>query len=497
VLTAAVPIASTKASGQAGQTANAPPGAMAPPGDWPELVGAIISGHGYHAPLVSIAARLIGSGMHDGTAVNLLRALMDASAGPRDERWQGRYDDIPRTVSTAREKFGQAQEGAAATEQSTSVPQTNLCAPYVWRDPATLPIRGWLYGKHYIRQYVSGSIGEGGVGKSTISLTEAVVMVVRLPLLGKMPTARNPLKIWYWNGEDPKAEIELRLAAICQHFEIDGRKLEDKLFVDGRDCPISIAAMNRNGALALNDAIIRLIADKITQNQIDVLILDPFIAIHRVPENDNMSVDQVIKALGRIAENTNAAVEIDHHTRKTSPGQESLTISDARGGSAIIYGVRSGRIFNQMTAAEADKAGINPDARKAYFRFDRTKANMAPPEFAVWHRLVPVTIANGEEVAVAEPWKFPDIFEGVTTVHMHAVRQKAQDQDYRADIRSKNWIGYAVIEVLKLGRSAKDKTRVKNILRKWYENGVLMKVEKEDAKSRKPFEFVVPGDWHE
>jgi hypothetical protein len=45
---------------------------------------------------------------------------------------------------------------------------------------------------------------------------------------------------------------------------------------------------------------------------------------------------------------------------------------------------------------------------------------MAPAEFAVWHKLVPVTVANGEEVAVAEPWSFPDIFEGVTTAHMLA-----------------------------------------------------------------------------
>ena len=228
-----------------------------------------------------------------------------------------------------------------------------------------------------------------------------------------------------------------------------------------------------------------------------MLILDPFVACHSVSENDNMAIDAVIKALGRIAEKTNCAIDIDHHTRKPAPGQDSLTFSDARGGSAIVYGVRSGRIFNQMTAAEAEKAGLNPDDRKAYFRFDRTKANMAPAEFAVWHQLVPVTLPNGEEVAVVEPWEFPNMFEGVTTAHMHAVRAKVQEQDYRADIRSKDWVGYAVIEVLKLSRSPKDKTRAKNILKTWFENGVLAKVEKEDAKSRKSFEFVVPGDWHE
>jgi hypothetical protein len=65
------------------------------------------------------------------------------------------------------------------------------------------------------------------------------------------------------------------------------------------------------------------------------------------------------------------------------------------------------------------------------------------------------------------------------------------------DIRAKDWIGYAVIDALGLSRSPKDKTRAKNILRTWFEKGVLAKVEREDPKSRKTFEFAVPGDWNE
>jgi hypothetical protein len=397
-------------------------------------------------------------------------------------------------VSTLQPKQRSKANSAASPEPETT---SNLCAPFVWRDPATLPKRGWLYGKHYIRQHVSGSIGEGGVGKSTQAMTEAVVMVTLRPLLGKTPSTDRPLRVWYWNGEDPKSELELRFAAICQRFGIDGRSLAGKLFVDGRETPITIAAINQKGAVTLNTTQIAAIIDRIKQNSIDVWILDPFVACHSVSENDNVAIDAVIKALGRIAEETNCAIDIVHHPRKAAPGQDSLTIGDARGASAIVYGTRSGRIFNQMTTTEAEKAGVNPDHRRAYFRVDRTKVNMAPPEHALWHKLVPVTLANGEEVAAVEPWEFPDMLEGVTPAHMHAVRAKAQEQDYRADTRAKAWIGYAVIEVLNLSRSPKDKNRAKNILKTWFENGVLAKVEREDAKSRKTFEFVVPGDWNE
>ncbi len=73
--------------------------------DWPALISDIVSGKSYHGPLVSLAARLVGSNMHDGTTVKLLRGLMAASAGPRDPRWRSRYNAIPRYVNSARNKY--------------------------------------------------------------------------------------------------------------------------------------------------------------------------------------------------------------------------------------------------------------------------------------------------------------------------------------------------------------------------------------------------------
>jgi hypothetical protein len=75
------------------------------PSDWGELLQNIRTGEGYHDALVRLAAKHLRAGTSDGATVNILRGLMEASEGPRDERWQARYDDIPRAVSTAREKI--------------------------------------------------------------------------------------------------------------------------------------------------------------------------------------------------------------------------------------------------------------------------------------------------------------------------------------------------------------------------------------------------------
>jgi hypothetical protein len=68
---------------------------------WTDLVANIISGADLHESLRDLAAKLIRSGMHPGSAVHLLRALMEAASIPHDDRWQERYDDIPRAVNTA------------------------------------------------------------------------------------------------------------------------------------------------------------------------------------------------------------------------------------------------------------------------------------------------------------------------------------------------------------------------------------------------------------
>jgi hypothetical protein len=61
---------------------------------WAEQIQGIISGDDYHSPIASLAMKFLMAGMSDGAAVEMLRGLMDNSIGPRDARWQARFDDI-------------------------------------------------------------------------------------------------------------------------------------------------------------------------------------------------------------------------------------------------------------------------------------------------------------------------------------------------------------------------------------------------------------------
>jgi hypothetical protein len=207
----------------------------------------------------------------------------------------------------------------------------------------------------------------------------------------------------------------------------------------------------------------------------DLEIFDPLISCHAVPENDNSAMDMVIKRFGKIAA-CGRSVELVHHPRKPSGGETG--IADARGASAVVTGARAVRVCNWMTAAEAARAGIAD--HRGYFRADNGKANYsAPSTTATWFRHQGVLVPNGDDVGVVQPWHFPGAFDGVTTDHMHRVRELTRDGEYRSDPRAAGWIGSVVADVLGLDIEAEgDRMRIKEVLKGWYAKGVLAKVER-------------------
>ena len=131
------------------------------PTNWGGLVDNIGQGLQLHDSLRDLAAKLIASGMGDGAAVNFLRGLMDSSYAPRDDRWQARYDDIPRAVSTASEKIGErARQPSLPNRLLQSSAQ--FTGRFVPPDPL---ISGILQ-----RRFIYALTGHTGRGKTAISL---------------------------------------------------------------------------------------------------------------------------------------------------------------------------------------------------------------------------------------------------------------------------------------------------------------------------------------
>ncbi len=85
-----------------------------PADDWQQLVDDILAGNELHANTRDLAAKMVRAGTDGGAIVNFLRGLMNSSAAPRDQRWQDRYDNLPRQVDSMQAKIEREQAAAAA-----------------------------------------------------------------------------------------------------------------------------------------------------------------------------------------------------------------------------------------------------------------------------------------------------------------------------------------------------------------------------------------------
>jgi hypothetical protein len=245
-------------------------------------------------------------------------------------------------------------------------------------------------------------------------------------------------------------------------------------------------------AVPVRDALTKALID----NRIDILMIDPFIKAHRIPENDNPLMDAVVTTFNDIADDANCAVELVQHARKTSGND--ITIEDARGASSIIGAARVGRITNRMTKSDGEKVGIAEDQCRYHVRIDTPRSSMAPPSKAPWIKLHNVGLDNfgpdGEEedrVQVAIPWQWPDPFADLSTESLREVQRRTPEKPRRIDPRSPDWIGYLIIDVLRLDRDSKAaKHKAKEIFETWRKKFMFKIVDGKDGKG-KDRDFVV------
>lgn len=370
--------------------------------------------------------------------------------------------------------------------------------PFEWIDPATLPARDKLYGGYYNRKFLSAVISPGGIGKSSLVMVEAMAMVSGKNLLGITPKKR--LRVVYWNGEDPLEELQRRAMAIALYYGLEASDLEGLYIDSGRTMPIVIAQETPAGPKIARPAVEGVVA-ALLAIKADALIVDPFVSIHRVSENDNNAIELVAKQFSAIADMTATAIMLVHHSRKTN-GQE-VTIEDSRGASALLAATRSGRALNRMTDKEGADLGV--ENHRLYFRSDDGKTTLSPPpEGASWYLMIGVALGNGamgmggDEIGVATRWEPPatvlDPMAGLTSDDLKTVQNAIAAGRWRKDRQATDWAGHVVVSALGWVDDAAARKRATKCLAIWLSTGALVVVEGTD-KSRRAREYIEVGNW--
>ena len=365
--------------------------------------------------------------------------------------------------------------------------------PMTWPTPvaqfneADLPKRRWIYGNHYCRGFVSVTASAGGIGKTSLTMVEALAVATGRPLLGEK--VHEQCNVWFICLEDPMDELKLRLAAIMREYNVTHDEIRGKFFMDAEDTINITLAMETRDGLIENTPLANAMRDKIIENNIGLVISDPFISMHAVNENSNPSIQAVVAMVRRITRETGCAFGMIHHIRKT--GGEDATIDSVRGAGALIGAARSARVLNKVGKEDAAELGVNEIDAMGLFRVDEGKGNLRPLESAVYRRMKSVKLDNGESIGVAIAYSLPDLWDGMTTRVVNAmlteIDKGIEGERYSSRPQDKaRWVGSVISGYTFANPDHKKSARqAKLIIAEWFEKDLLEEVAYRSEGQRK------------
>ncbi len=312
-----------------------------------------------------------------------------------------------------------AAKAAEVSAPSTDVPDEtnaalNLSTPDILPTPQrrfaanVRAPRPWVIPEFACRGNVGNLTGPSGVAKSTYALALALAAVTgRDDICGFPVPTRN--RVWFWNQEDDREEIERRLEALMTAFDISWADLDDaegntRLFIDSGVDKALLLASRKDRALRSTGQVEKIVAG-VKARGIDLMIMDPLVEFHEGEENNNSEMRLVVGLVRQLAVQGECAVQLISHTRKPDKAKsdgfagnmDSVRGAGSQGGVVRIVSTLFG--MSPKDAKEWSIEGSHND----YVRLDMAKTNLGKMRTEpIWFRRDSIKVA-GEDIGVLRP----------------------------------------------------------------------------------------------
>ena len=262
-------------------------------------------------------------------------------------------------------------------EQQEKTP--TFARPVKGFDPRSINPRKWIVEGRYIRQRVTITIAPPGVGKSTLTIQEALAVAAGQDFGGRGTCDKG--RVWIYNNEDDYEELMRRVVAAASFMGIPWSVVEDKVYINsGEQRPLCVATEDPKTGEVITLPDVQACIDECQRENIILFFVDPFLETHGVSENSNEAMNKVAREYRRIAQEADCAVSLVHHSRKTQAGDSTSHIGNAdtsRGAGSVVGVTRVAHTLYPMTKKDADKYGIEQDQKHRYIRLDDAKANLS------------------------------------------------------------------------------------------------------------------------
>lgn len=292
----------------------------------------VVRGERLHESINEIAGSLVATGVPGGAAVNILRALMESSPAAKDERWLSRYSDIPRSVTTAEEKFKRGFSVAGLTQPASEYKLRRSVVDF----SALKPVK-WVLGGFVAAGEVVVWAGQPGVGKSTVFAALALVVAGFGQDIGSDIENDRPRRVLIVS--EHSGQYERIFFGFSQRYEIDPAVLAEAVVLFD-------AARMTAGEIARE---IEHLVEQGAGEDPPLVILDTASASFDVSdENSNAEVGAMLAALKRPVTDSGAPLWVVAHAAKAL-GREDSEITP-RGASAYIGDVHgTGSVFRDKS----------------------------------------------------------------------------------------------------------------------------------------------------
>jgi RecA-family ATPase len=329
-----------------------------------ELVRQVLTGDDYHTPLATLAMRYLKGGMADAQAVLTLRGIMQAvpdeqrdmkGGGVQPGRWQARYDDIPRAVTTARGRLGTPAAPDVAPDD-----MADLVNPAMLQGIEP-PVREWVVDGWLPVGTVTSLYGGAGFGKTLLAQQLQTATAIGAEFLG-LQTAQCKSLAFYC--EDDPDELHRRQRGICWHYGTQMQDL-DAMRWQARAGKQNVMVTVKDGLMKFSD-FADFVCKAVEATGAKLVILDNIAQLFGGNENVRPEVTQFVNALSAIALQHNAAVLLLGHPGKATDSQFS-------GSTAWDAAVRSRWLLERVKPEGDDGAAELADLRV----LRKAKANYA------------------------------------------------------------------------------------------------------------------------
>ncbi|WP_271606610.1 AAA family ATPase [Bradyrhizobium sp. CCBAU 11434] len=300
-------------------------------------------------------------------------ALVDAKprSGEYDNRQTAR--EWLKNQGLSRSSIGEAFGAVVDEDESREGVQSDSKAGH-WHENAInipvdldinkLPPRPYLYAKYLMRGHVTLLSAAGGIGKSAWTLDSAIDIACGVDHLAAGEF--KPRKVLVYNGEDDQDEMLRRVGAQFAHHnftpEMRSMVRENLTIISGVKAPMRLAEY-KDGRVALKEKAFEKLAEIIEGRGIDIVILDPLVALHSIPENANSEMNVIMTRFKSLAATKLIALLLAHHDKKNigSKSVDDASQDDSRGAGTITTPVRVVLNMRRLSKKDAQTWRIPPE----------------------------------------------------------------------------------------------------------------------------------------